>query len=66
MNFCLQFAKITEIKIIHKIKPAEGRLEKIGMIKNNSKIILDYAHTPAALELALLNVKERIEPSSIA
>ena len=59
----LKFEKI--IKIIHKIKPAEGRLEKIGMIKNNSKIILDYAHTPAALELALLNVKEQFPFSKI-
>ena len=46
----LKFQKI--INIIKKIKPVEGRLEKIGKIKNNSKVILDYAHTPAALELA--------------
>ena len=44
------------IKILHKIKPVEGRLEKIGSIKNNSKVILDYAHTPEALELALSNL----------
>ena len=53
----LEFKKI--INVIHKIKPVEGRLEKIGKIKNNSKVILDYAHTPAALELALLNIKEQ-------
>ena len=51
----LKFDKI--INIIHKLKPVEGRLEKIGEIKNNSKVILDYAHTPQALELALLNLK---------
>ncbi len=59
----LQFEKI--IDVIHKIKPVDGRLEKIGYIKNNSKVILDYAHTPAALELALLNIKEQFPNSKI-
>ena len=59
----LKFEKI--INVIHKIKSVEGRLEKIGKIKNNSKIILDYAHTPAALELALLNLKEQFPSSKI-
>ena len=36
-------------------------LENIGKIKNNSKVILDYAHSPAALELALLNIKEQFQ-----
>ena len=53
------------IKIIHKIKPVEGRLQNIGNIKNNSKVILDYAHTPAALELALINLKEQFSSSKI-
>ncbi len=57
-NKCgIKFEKI--INVIHKIKPVEGRLEKIGNIKNNSKVILDYAHTPAALELALTSIKEQ-------
>ena len=60
----LEFEKI--INVIHKIKPVEGRLEKIGNIKNNSKVILDYAHTPAALELALLNIKEQFPKSKIS
>ena len=51
----LKFEKI--IKVLPKLKSVEGRLEKIGEIKNNSKVILDYAHTPAALELALLNLR---------
>ena len=59
----LEFEKI--INVIHKIKPAEGRFEQIGKIKNNSKVILDYAHTPAALELALLNLKEQFPTSKI-
>jgi len=54
------------IEIIHKIKPVEGRLEKIGNIKNNSKVILDYAHTPAALKLALINLKEQFPSSKIS
>ena len=53
----LKFEKI--INVINKIKSVEGRLEKIGKIKNNSKVILDYAHTPEALELALINLKEQ-------
>ncbi len=59
----LEFKKI--INVIHKIKPVEGRLEKIGEIKNNSKVILDYAHTPDALELALLNIKEQFPKRKI-
>ena len=53
------------INIIDKLKPVEGRLQKIGKIKNNSKVILDYAHTPDALELALLNLKEQFPSSKI-
>ena len=59
----LDFQKI--INVISKIKPVEGRLQKIGNIRNNSKVILDYAHTPAALELALLNLKEQFPFSKI-
>ncbi len=53
----IKFKKI--LKILPRITPVEGRLEKIGKIHNNSKVILDYAHTPAALELALSNLKEQ-------
>ena len=59
----LKFKKI--INVLEKIKPVEGRFEKIGSIKNNSKVILDYAHSPAALELALLNLKEQFPASKI-
>ena len=60
----LKFKQI--IKVIHNLKPVEGRLEKIGKIKNNSRVILDYAHTPAALELALLCLKEQFPRSKIS
>ena len=43
----------------------EGRLEKIGNIRNNSKVILDYAHTPEALQLALSNLKEQFPLSKL-
>ena len=47
------------LAILPKIKPVEGRLEKIGKIKNKSKVILDYAHTPEALKTSLLNLREQ-------
>ena len=59
----IKFEKI--IKVLPKLKSVEGRLEKIGEIKNNSKVILDYAHTPAALELALLNLREQFPRNKV-
>ena len=53
------------LAILSKIKPIEGRLEKIGEIKNNSKVILDYAHTPEALKISLLNLKEQFPDRKI-
>ncbi len=47
------------LKVLPELKPVEGRLEKIGTIKNNSIVILDYAHTPDALKFCLLNIKEQ-------
>ena len=60
----IKFEKI--INVIQKLKPVEGRLEKIGIIKNKSIAILDYAHTPAALELALSNIKEQFPKRKIS
>ncbi len=60
----IKFKKI--IEVLHKIEPVEGRLQKIGNIKNNSKVILDYAHTPAALELALLSLKEQFPNNKLS
>ena len=53
----LTFKRI--IKTINYLKPVTGRLEQIGSIKNNSKVILDYAHTPDALEASLKSLKEQ-------
>ena len=59
--------KLNEIiKIIHKIKPIRGRFEKIGRIKNNANVILDYAHTPNALKTAIFNLKEEFPLSKIS
>ncbi len=41
-------------------------MENIGRIKNNSKVILDYAHTPDALKYALESIKEQFSQSSIS
>ena len=54
------------LKIIPKIKSVEGRFEKIGKLKNNSKIILDYAHTPDALKTCLVNLREQFPYKKIS
>ena len=51
----LNFKK--DFKFNKKIKPVPGRFEKIGKLKNNSIVILDYAHTPDALEVCLKSLK---------
>ena len=70
--FAITAAYLSKVKItnilnsIHKIKPIKGRLEKIGTIKNNSKVILDYAHTPDALKTVILNIKDDYPLSKIS
>ena len=54
------------IDTIDNLKPVSGRLEQIGTIKNNSKVILDYAHTPDALETSLKSLKEQFKNRKIA
>ena len=53
-------------KVIPKIKSVEGRLERVGKIKNKSKVILDYAHTPHALKICLTNLKEQFPDKKIS
>ena len=51
--------KISDIlKSIEKIKTINGRFEKVGKLKNKASVILDYAHTPHALETLIINIKE--------
>ena len=47
------------LNVLSKLKSINGRFEKIGKIKNKSKVILDYAHTPDALRVCLSNLKEQ-------
>ena len=54
------------LNAIPKIKSVEGRFERVGRIKNNSKVILDYAHTPDALKTCLQNIKEQFPGNKIA
>ncbi len=59
----INFQKI--IKNIHKLKPVDGRFEKIGKLKNNALVILDYAHTPDALSTCLINLKDQFADKKI-
>ncbi len=63
-NKNLKFEKI--IKVLSKIKPLKGRLEKIGKLKNKAICILDYAHTPDALNICLNNIKEQFPDRNIS
>ncbi|MDA9682059.1 UDP-N-acetylmuramoyl-L-alanyl-D-glutamate--2,6-diaminopimelate ligase, partial [Candidatus Pelagibacter sp.] len=54
------------LKVIPRIKSVNGRFEKIGKIKNNSKVILDYAHTPDALKTCLKNLKEQFSGHKVS
>ena len=60
----LSFKKI--VNIIEDVKPVSGRLQQIGFIKNNSKVILDYAHTPEALKASLKSLKEQFKNKKIS
>ena len=60
----LSFKKI--ISTIENLKPVSGRLEQIGIIKNNSKVILDYAHTPDALKTSLISLREQFKNRKIS
>ncbi len=72
LMFAIVAAYLSKLKInrilksIQKIKPIDGRLEKIGSLKNNSKVILDYAHTPNALQTVILNIKQEFPLSKIS
>jgi len=50
---------------IHKIKPVPGRLEPVVSLKNNSRIIVDFAHSPDALEQSLIALKRQFNKEII-
>ncbi len=62
-NSKVNFSKI--IGNIHKLKTVKGRFEKIGKLKNNSLVILDYAHTPDALKTCLSDLKNQFQDKNI-
>ncbi len=72
LMFAIVAAYLSKIKIndilqsINKIKSVSGRLEKVGIIKNKSKVILDFAHTPEALKTAILNIRKNYPLSKIS
>ncbi|WP_440909119.1 UDP-N-acetylmuramoyl-L-alanyl-D-glutamate--2,6-diaminopimelate ligase [Candidatus Pelagibacter sp.] len=59
----LSYDKI--FKILPYIKSINGRLERVGVMKNNSKVILDYAHTPDALRTVLTNIKDQFPQRNV-
>ena len=50
---------------IHKIKTVTGRLENVACVNNNSNIIVDFAHTPDALEQTLIALKKQFKKKII-
>ena len=58
-RFGIDYKKI--FKKIHKIKAVRGRLECVANLYNNSKIIVDFAHTPDALEQSLVALKKQFK-----
>jgi len=59
---------LDKIKILNqaqKIKSVEGRLECVESLKNKSKIIIDFAHTPDALNKSLIALKKQFNKKII-
>jgi len=50
---------------IKKIKSVPGRLECVTNLNNNSNIIIDFAHTPDALEQSLIALKKQFKKEII-
>tara|TARA_B100000029_G_scaffold114314_1_gene106813 strand:+ start:5140 stop:7986 length:2847 start_codon:yes stop_codon:yes gene_type:complete len=50
---------------VSKIKPVSGRLECVANLNNNSNVIVDFAHTPDALEQSLAAIKKQFNKEII-
>ena len=50
---------------VNQIKPVPGRLECVANLNNNSNIIVDFAHTPDALEQSLIALKKQFKKEII-
>jgi MurE/MurF fusion protein len=55
------------LKNIKKIKEVNGRLQLIKILPNKTKVFIDYAHTPDALETSLKTLKEhyKVKPDVV-
>ena len=56
-------ALVDAVKAISTIKPVAGRMQKCGG-GNQPLIVVDYAHTPDALEQVLKSLSEQLAPNS--
>ena len=61
----VDFKKILEV--VKNLKEVDGRLQLIKTLPNQTKIFIDYAHTPAAIETVLKTLKEhyKIKPDIV-
>lgn len=50
---------------LSQLKPAPGRMEKIGNHKKGACVYIDYAHTPDALEKALTSLRKHTESNLV-
>lgn len=46
---------------LHTLKPIAGRMEKVSRGKQQLQVIVDYAHTPDALEKLLLGLRQHCQ-----
>ena len=46
------------LKAITKLKSVKGRLELVKILNNNSKVFVDFAHTPQAVETVVKTLKD--------
>ena len=65
MNTIHTVNKHTSVKQIYKIKPVPGRLELVARKNNNSNIVIDFAHTPDALEQSLIAIQKQFKKEII-
>jgi len=50
-----------DISVLEKLKSVPGRLELVGYHPDGGTVYVDYAHTPGALETALLALKPHVK-----
>ena len=62
---CCGLNKKKIFKQIHRIKAVPGRLECVASFNNNSSIVIDFAHTPDALEQSLIALKKQFKKEII-